>query len=151
MLKHLTPVLLVLAGAADVQPVATGRWDVTSTATALDIPGVPGFMLRMMKGRAKTEYKCVSPDQAVMGVAILLAPDPKAHCQVDGLQIAGGRYAQMLSCPQKQGAPFHVNRTGTYDATGFTGQVHMTGATPKGPMSIVLDQTTTHAAGPCKS
>ena len=149
-MPKLAPVLLLLGAAADVRPIAVGRWDVTSTAVALDIPGVPAFLVRMMKGRAKTEYKCVAVDQAETGVAALLAPDPKAHCQVESLQAAAGRYAQTLSCPQKQGAPFRIDRTGTYDATGFTGRLHLAGQTPKGPMSITLDQKATHVAGACK-
>ena len=150
MLKRLLPVLALTIGAADAPPIAIGRWDVISTAVALDIPGVPGFMMRMMKGRSKTEYKCVAPDQAVLGVATLLAPDPKANCRVEGLQIVDGHYAQMLACPQKQGAPFRIGRTGTYDANGFAGRLQLTGSTPKGPMSITLDQKAVHVAGACK-
>ncbi len=150
MPKRLMPMLLLLSGATDVQPIAAGRWDVTSTAVAFDIPGVPGFMLRMLKGRSKAEYKCVAPDQAAAGVAVLLAPDPKAHCRVDSLELSGGRYTQVLSCPQKQGAPFRINRTGTYDASGFSGRAQVAGTTPKGAMSITLDQKAAHVPGACK-
>ena len=150
MPKRLLPLLLLLVAAADVPPIATGRWDIVSTAVAMDIPGVPGFMIRMMKGRAKTEYKCIAADQAMTGVAALLAPDPKAQCRVDSLHIADGRYTQTLACPQKQGAPFRIDRAGTYDANGFTGRLQLAGATPKGAMSITLDQKATHAAGACR-
>ena len=148
--KRLLPILLLSLGAADVPPIATGRWDVVSTAVAMDIPGVPGFVLRMMKGRSKTEYKCVTADQAMTGVAALLAPDPKARCRVDSLHIADGRYAQVLACPQREGAPLRIERAGTYDANGFTGRLQLAGATPKGAMSITLDQKATHPAGACK-
>ena len=80
--------------AADVAPQAipAGRWDVVSKAVDLVIPGAPGFMLRMMKGRSKTERKCLSPAAAQAGVAALLAPDPKAKCRVESVQVAGGPF-----------------------------------------------------------
>ncbi|MBA2935211.1 DUF3617 family protein [Sphingomonas sp. CGMCC 1.13654] len=143
-------VLLLLPGAAGAQAVQSGPWDVTSTAVSLDIPGAPAFLLRMMKGKSKSERKCVSPVQAVDGVAALLAPDPKAQCHVDSQQIAGGLYHQALTCPQKQGPPIRITRSGTYDAAGFTGRLDMGGQTPKGAMSIVLDQKAVHAAGTCR-
>ena len=150
MLKRLVPALVLLTGAADVQPIAPGNWAVTSTATAIDVPGVPAFMLRMMKGRSKTEYKCVAPDQAAMGVTALLAPDPKANCRVESLQAANGRYTQAIACPQKNGPSLKIERVGTYDATGFTGRLQMAGTTPKGAMSMTLDQHATRVPGACK-
>ena len=140
---------LLLPSAATAQAIQPGRWDVTSTAVDLVIPGAPGFVLRMMKGRAKTERKCVSPTAAQSGVAARLVPDPKAKCRVDAVQIGGGRYTQTLSCPQKQGAPLMVSRAGTYDAAGFTGRLRMNGQTPKGALAITIDQSARHVAGPC--
>lgn len=120
-----------------------------STAVDLVIPGAPGFMLRMMKGRSKTERKCLSPGAAQEGVASLLAPDPKAKCRVDTLQVGSGRYSQALTCPQKKGTPIQITRTGSYDASGFTGRLKMAGQTPKGAMSVTIDQTARHVAGTC--
>lgn len=137
--------------AADVAPQAipAGRWDVVSKAVDLVIPGAPGFVLRMMKGRSKTERKCLSPAAAQAGVAALLAPDPKAKCRVESVQVAGGRYSQTLSCPQKKGPPLQIVRSGSYDAAGFTGRLKMAGQTPKGPMAITIDQTARHVAAAC--
>lgn len=141
---------LMLPGVLPAQSVAPGRWAVKSTAVELDIPGAPKFLLRMAKGRSKTEEKCLTPDQAKIGIAAVLAPDPKAQCRVDSLQVAGGRYAQMLSCPQKKGPPLKIAREGTYQAGGFSGQAQMQGVTPKGAMRIRLDQRATHVAGACR-
>ena len=141
---------LVSPGALAAQSVAPGRWAVKSTAVDLDIPGAPKFLLRMAKGRSKTEEKCLTPDQAKTGIAAVLAPDPKAQCRVDGLQVAGGRYVQTLSCPQKKGPPLKIVREGTYQESGFTGQAQMKGMTPKGAMRIRLDQQATHVAGVCR-
>lgn len=141
--------LLFLPGAAMAQPIQTGRWDVTSIATDLVIPGAPGFLLRMMKGKSRSERKCISPEIAATGVAALLAPDPKAQCHIDSQQIADGRYNQALTCPQRHGAPIAIARHGTYDASGFAGRLQMHGQTPKGPMSIILDQKATHVPGMC--
>jgi hypothetical protein len=110
---------------------------VTSTVRELSVPGVPGFLQRMARGRAKAEHKRVATNQ---GVEALLAPDPKAKCRVDSQIIAAGRYAQVLTCPQKNGEPMRVNRAGTYDAAGFSGRAMVTGTTAKGALSIVLDQ-----------
>lgn len=150
MWKSLSLLLVVLPVAVSAQSIAPGRWDVTSTAVDLEIPGAPGFLLRMLKGRSKAEHKCLTPEEAKIGVASLLVPDPKAQCHVDSIQIANGRYAQMLSCPQKKGDPLKVSRTGTYDASGFVGHAQMAGMTPKGAMRIKLDQRTAHVAGACR-
>ncbi|GAA0662913.1 hypothetical protein FHT00_001329 [Sphingomonas insulae] len=149
LLAALVPAALV-PGNADAQAIPAGRWDVVSTAVDLVIPGAPGFIVRMMKGRSKTEHKCLSPAAAQAGVAALLAPDPKAKCRVDALQVGGGRYSQALSCPQKKGTPIQIARNGSFDASGFSGRLKMAGQTPKGAMSVTIDQTARHVAGPCK-
>ncbi len=125
------------APAADLPTIAAGRWDITSTVAELSIPGVPGFIMRMMRGKSKAERKRVP---AGLGIDALLVPDPKAQCRVDGQHIADGHYVQALTCPQKRGKPVEIARTGTYDRTGFVGQAIVTGVTPKGPMRIVLNQ-----------
>lgn len=117
--------------------LAAGRWDVTSTVADIAIPGAPGFILRMMRGKSKAEHKRLPPAQ---GVEALLVPDPKAGCRVDSQRIADGRYAQALTCPQKRGEPMQIARAGTYDGNGFVGQATVTGTTPKGAMRIVLNQ-----------
>ncbi|MEG8042576.1 DUF3617 family protein [Sphingomonas sp. LR59] len=101
------------------------------------IPGAPGFILRMMRGKSKAEHKRLPRAQ---GVEALLVPDPKAGCRVDSQRIADGRYAQALTCPQKRGEPMQIARAGTYDGNGFVGQATVTGTTPKGAMRIVLNQ-----------
>lgn len=150
MRKYLGFILLATPAAAPAQSIAPGRWDIVSTAVDLVIPGAPGFLLKMMKGRSKTEHKCVTPVSAETGVAALLVPDPKAQCRVDTVQIAGDRYAQTLTCPQKKGGPMQITRAGTYTANGFTGRLKMVGQAPKGPLAITIDQTATHVAGACR-
>ena len=129
---------------AAAQAVAPGAWDVTSTVVDLTVPGVPGFIRRLVRGKSKAEHKQLAAGQ---GVAALLAPDPKAHCRVIEQQVADGRYLQTLSCPQKQGEPLRIARAGTYDATGFAGRATVSGATAKGPIHIVLDQRARHTGG----
>lgn len=133
-------VLLPTAALAADQVLPPGRWGVKSTTVEMSVPGLPGFVARMMRGKSKTELKRLTVGQ---GVAALLAPDPKAGCRIDSQQVAEGRYSQMLSCPQKQGEPIRVTRAGSYDRSGFTGQAMVTGTTPKGPMRISLDQRAT--------
>lgn len=101
------------------------------------MPGVPTFVQRIARGKSRSERKHLAAGQ---GIDALLAPDPKAKCRIDGQQIADGRYAQALTCPQKQGEPMHIRRIGTYDANGFVGRAMAAGPTPKGAFSIVLDQ-----------
>ncbi|MES2419780.1 MAG: DUF3617 domain-containing protein [Pseudomonadota bacterium] len=150
MRKILFLYLLLNPGIAAAQAIAPGRWDIVSTAVDLVIPGAPGFLLKMMKGRSKTEHKCVTPASSETGVAALLVPDPKAQCRVDSVQIDGGRYAQTLTCPQKNGGPMQISRAGSYTSNGFTGRLKMAGRAPKGPLAITLDQTATHVAGACR-
>jgi len=139
MLRSLAVALIVLPSAAlaDDRAMAPGRWDVTSVTVDMAVPGMPGFVARMMRGRSKTEHKRLSAGQ---GTEALLAPDPKARCHVDTQRVADGRYEQALTCPQKRGEPVQVTRKGNYDTKGFTGQATVTGKTSKGPMRIVLNQ-----------
>ena len=141
MMKYLLLALATLSTAATAQVVQPGDWDVTSKVVDLTIPGVPGFLVRMMKGKSKAERKHLSSGQ---GIEALLTPDPKAQCRIDSQRVADGRYAQTLSCPQKKGDWMRISRMGTYDATGFTGRATVTGTTPKGALNIVLDQRATH-------
>jgi hypothetical protein len=134
----------LFAAALAIQPAVTaaplvkpGAWDVTSKVVDLNVPGVPGFLVRMARGKTKAERKQISAGQ---GIEALLAPDPKARCRIESQSVADGRYEQMLSCPQKNGAPMRITRAGTYDAIGFAGQATVTGTTSKGALRIVLDQ-----------
>lgn len=70
----------------------------------------------------------------------LIAPDPKARCQVEAQYVGDGKYNQALTCPQKRGETVRVTRAGTYDKTGFVGQATVTGTMSKGPMRILLNQ-----------
>ncbi len=134
----------LLAAALVAQPAVTaaplvqpGAWDVTSKVVDLTMPGIPGFLVRMARGKSKAEHKRIAAGQ---GIEALLAPDAKARCRIESQRVAGGRYAQTLACPQKKGAPMRVVRTGSYDANGFSGQAVVTGTTAKGTLRIVLDQ-----------
>lgn len=140
--------LLLLIAAGPAPTVPAGNWEIASTIAQLDVAGVPGFLQRMAKGHTTVERKCLPVGQSV---AALLAPDPKAQCRVDQVTIANGHYAQVLTCPQKQGGPITVTRSGSYNGSGFTGQASVTGSTRKGPMSITLDQRATHGTGACSS
>lgn len=138
--------LLAIAAStgAAAQAVQPGAWEVTSTVRELSVPGVPGFLQRMARGRSKAEHKRLATGQ---GVEALLAPDPKARCRVDSQTVADGRYAQALTCPQKKGEPVRIARAGTYDASGFAGRATVAGTTPKGALSIVLDQRAARVGG----
>ena len=144
MRRLLAATLVLLPAAADAQAVQPGAWDVTSRVVDLTVPGVPGFLVRMMRGKSKAEHKRLSSGQ---GVEALLAPDPKAGCRVDSQRVDDGRYAQALTCPQKKGDPVHIMRAGTYDATGFAGRATVAGSTPKGPFRVVLDQQAARVGG----
>lgn len=137
MMKYLMPLLALVPADAAAQALMPGSWDVTSKVVELTMPGVPGFIARMIRGKSKAEHKQLVQGQ---GIEALLAPDPKAQCRIASQHLADGRYAQALSCPQKHGEPMLVTRTGTYDATGFVGRATVTGTTPKGAMNVVLDQ-----------
>ncbi len=138
--------IVALPAAGSAQAPVAERWDVTSTVVDLTVPGAPGFLLRMARGKSRAEHKCVAAGQPV---AAILTPDPKAQCRIDRQQIGDGRYVQALTCPQKRGTPMQVVRSGTYDASGFAGRAEMTGQTPKGAMRIVLDQRAARVAGKC--
>ncbi|RYF16458.1 MAG: DUF3617 family protein [Oxalobacteraceae bacterium] len=74
MTKYLMLMLAGLSTTATAQVVQPGDWDVTSKVVDLTVPGVPGFLVRMMKGKSKAERKHLSGGQ---GIEALLTPDPK--------------------------------------------------------------------------
>ncbi|MES2058435.1 MAG: DUF3617 family protein [Pseudomonadota bacterium] len=150
MIRYLAPFLLFFPGLANAQAIQPGNWDVKSTAVDLVVPGTSGFLLRMMKGKSKTEHKCVAPNQAQAGIAVLLMPDPKAKCRLESSVVADGRIAQTMVCPQKEGGTFRAIRSGSYTAAGFTARLIMAGQTPKGASRIVLDQTAVRTAATCR-
>lgn len=149
MLRRLPLLLALLPAALSAQAIAPGEWTGTITVREVVAPGVPGFLLRMAKGKSKSEKRCVSPALAATGVAALLAPDPKAKCTVASQRIADGRYEQVLMCPQKKGAPLKVVRSGTYSAAGTAGQVAMEGNSPKGQFRFTGDQRFVRTKGTC--
>jgi hypothetical protein len=136
MLRWFAFVLLISPVSVFAQSIQPGKSEVTSTAVDLVVPGAPAFLLRMMKGKSKSERKCVDQSAANAGVTALLVPDPKAQCRVESLQIASGRYTQALTCQQKWGAGHPDQARKHYNASGFAGRLDMTGETPKGPMSM---------------
>ena len=142
--RYVAAAMVLVPSHAGAQAIKSGAWDVTSTVVELSIPGVPGFIQRMIKGKAKAEHKQLSEGQ---GVDALLAPDPMAKCRVDDQRIADGKYTQSLSCPQKQGSSLQISRAGTYDANGFTGRAMVGGTTTRGTLRIVLDQHARRVAG----
>ena len=139
--------LIACPVAGSAEPVAPARWDVTSTVVDLTVPGAPGFLLKMAKGKSRKERKCLAAGQ---GIAALLVPDPKAQCRIDKQEAADGRYSQVLICPQKRGEPMRIVRSGTYDDRGFVGRAEMTGRTAKGAMRILLDQRAARVGGTCR-
>ncbi len=150
MIRYLVPLLILFPGPAAAQAIQPGNWDLKSTAVELVIPGTSGFLLRMMRGKSKTEHKCVAPDQARAGIAALLVPDPKAKCRVESSIVADGKIAQAMVCPQKEGGTFRAVRLGSYNAAGFTARMTMAGQTPKGASRIVLDQTAVRTGAACR-
>jgi hypothetical protein len=134
--------LAAQSGATAASPVQPGAWNVTSKVVDLTMPGIPGFLVRMARGKTRVERKQIVAGQ---GIEALLAPDPKAKCSIESQTVAAGHYAQTLACPQKNGAPMRIARAGSYDVTGFTGQAIVTGTTTKGALRIVLDQRASRA------
>ena len=144
ILKVFVAVLAVTPAAVTAQSLQSGSWDVTSKVVDLTVPGLPTIFVHMIRGKSKAEHKRLAAGD---GVEALLAPDPKAQCRVESQGIADGRYVQALTCPQKHGEPLHIARAGTYTSTGFVGRASITGATPKGAMSITLDQRAVRTGG----
>jgi hypothetical protein len=145
------PLLLLLVPAGlSAQAIAPGEWTGRLTVREIVAPGVPGFLLRMARGKSRTERKCISPVLAATGPVALLAPDPKANCTVASQHLANGRYDQVLMCPQKKGPPLRIDRTGRYDVAGLVGQVAMNGNSDRGAFRFVGAQTVMRTGATCR-
>ena len=149
-MRHILLLLALVPAVATPQSLPAGSWAIKSTAVDLVIPGAPGFVLRMMRGKSRTERRCIAPDQAQAGVATLFVPKPEAKCTVEHARFADGRIDHAMSCPQKKGPPMRIVRAGSYGATGFTARMTMTGETDKGAMRIVADQVAARTGPVCK-
>ena len=136
------PILLAAA-----TPVPAGRYDVTFRVSDVGADGVPSFLLRMAKGRTRTERKCVPSGEG--GPAVLIAPDAKAKCRVDRQTIANGRFEQQFTCPQKDGRTTTAVRNGAFTPTGYTASLVITGTTPKGKLRLTGEQTARYAGARC--
>ncbi len=147
-------VLIVVSAGAAAQPaqapVQPGEWTATVTVREMVVPGAPSFLLSMAIGKSRDEKKCITPELAARGAVSLLAPDPKANCTVERQQVAGGRYEQILSCPQRRGTPMRVVRQGSYDANGLRGTAVMTGPSEKGAVRIAADQVVRRTGATCR-
>ncbi|TVV74760.1 DUF3617 domain-containing protein [Sphingomonas solaris] len=154
MMRSFPPFLLllpVLPVPAAAQSLLPGNWDVTSKSVELVVPGAPGFLLRMMRGKSKTEHKCLPVAEARNGVATLLAPKPEAKCTIERSVIAGGHIDHVMACPQKKGPPLHVSSVGSYATTTFNVRTTMTGQTDKGPLRIVADPAAVRTDTRCRN
>lgn len=151
VLSCLALALLASPGLAEAPSIQPGNWDVTSTAVDLMLPGTPGLLLRMMRGKSKVDHKCIAPDQARTGLAAIVAPDPKAKCRVESLTVTGNRFDQVMACPNKDGGTLRIARSGSFTVDGFTARMTMTGQSPKGAMRVVVDQVAKRTAPSCRS
>lgn len=138
-------------GAVANPPIHAGNWDVKSTAVDLVVPGTPGFVLRMMRGKSKVDHKCIAPEQAKAGLAAVLSPDAKAKCQVESLTVSGDRFEQAVNCPSKDNGTLHIVRSGTFTADSYTARMTMTGQSAKGATRVVIDQLAKRTAQACRA
>ena len=137
----------VAAGASTVafaQMVRPGKWQTTSTITAVDMPGAPPQVAAMMKGRPTTVTSCVTPEQAAKDPRALMGADKS--CKVQNYSMAGGRLSATMVC-QQRGSTVTVATAGTFTPTAYSAISHIV-TSGEGAMKMTAS-VSSKLIGPC--
>lgn len=124
--------LALLASPAPGQSLQPGEWRWTGRVTSADIPGAPGFLLRMMTSRTQRGKLCLTPDQAANNPQALFDKS-KGQCRYTRFNLAGGKMEAQLACSGgRMGQATTIVTTGSYTATSYATSSVITGETRKG-------------------
>lgn len=143
-------IFLAVPAVVSAQGLQPGAWNIKGTVVELVSPGTPGLLLKMARGQSKTERMCLAVADAKTGVAVLLRPKPEMKCTIVKSVVAGGRIDDIMSCQTKKSGTVSIARTGTYNASGFSLRLTMTGRNEKGATRFVADQVANFGGASCR-
>jgi hypothetical protein len=104
------------SGATSAQIVMPGQWEMVSTATSVDMPGVPPQVAAMMKRPTKISY-CITPEQAKLGPRGLMKANKS--CRFARFDVRGSHIDMQMICSQPGGGTMTVTSSGSFTPTSF--------------------------------
>ena len=135
-MRRLLPAVLLLIAAAPTgdPPIQPGQWEATSTATSIQVPGIPGFIALMMQ-KPQVEKRCIAPEDAKRGPIQALRNRKGCTVQTDVMTKDAFDFATL--CPEKDGAQSTIHMWGRFTPTSYTasGTIRGTGG-KKGDIRI---------------
>jgi hypothetical protein len=130
-MKHLRLLAIAAAAPAIAQssPIQPGQWQIAITVNAMEMPGAPAGIARMMVGRTTRVKHCITPADAARGPQELIKSDKS--CTFSRYSMAGGKLQSTMTC-KRGGNLVTTETTGSFDATSFTatGRSVTTGSMP---------------------
>ena len=139
-------VSMLLPGAALAAPgVTPGLWEIAVTINAVDMPGAPPAVAKMMVGKTINMKHCITPEDAARGPQDMLKSDKS--CTFTKYSMVGGKLNSEMTCT-RGGTTTTAVSSGSFTPTSFTANGR---STVSGQMPMTTNATTVgHLVGPCK-
>ncbi len=116
-------ILLAMPAAADT--IKAGKWQITSVADAMVIPGMPPELAAKMQSKPTTITHCVTEAQIKDGPRALFEAS-KGNCRYTKFDMTKGKLESVAVC-QQQGSSMTMHSRGTYTAVSYATKSTMTG------------------------
>ncbi len=119
-----------------------GRYESTTELISMDIPGLPGNMMGMMKGMfEQTVTICLTPEEVEQGYKDALRKTQDGDCQYERFSATGGKMDAVLVCDTENGTmTMTMSGTGTSTTSDVTMKMSGNMGTGPGSMSMRVKQ-----------
>jgi len=137
LIRRLIAGAVVLAAplAAQAEGVQPGQWEIAVTVDAVDMPGGPPMVAKMMTGRTVKVKHCITPEDAARGPQDMLKS--AKSCTFNRYEMKAGKMTSDMTC-QQGGVTTRTVSSGTFTPVGFTAQGR---ATVTGDMPMTMSST----------
>lgn len=146
----LTAVSLVIgisaAALAQTVKMQPGLWEDVATTTAVEMPGAPPALVKMMIGKVMTIRHCLTDADAEQGPQAAMKKNPS--CAITYHMEASGRFSSTMIC-KEAGGTMTMASSGTASPAAFTSTSKIT-RTGSQPMTIT-STTIGRRVAACKS
>lgn len=106
-----------------------GEWETKVEVLEAEMPGMPkaaADKLAKSNEEMRTHRYCMTPEEASNPGGGFLTGDSKSKCNIEKLDMNGGKIEQTVSCGDANGKPtMRMTTSGTYTATSMDGTAEM--------------------------
>lgn len=115
--------------AEGITGLSPGEWETKVEVLSAEMPGMPKVAADKLT-KANTEMRthsyCITPEEASSPGGGFLTGDTKDKCNIEKLEMGGGRIEQVVTCGDAAGKPtMRMSTSGTYTATSMEGTAEM--------------------------